>query len=77
MKAAPFSQAVLDQCKIDRSLLIRELQSYEPAGVMRLWKGRSVDHLHEVTKERVATLRRELALIDALIEFAEAVGEAL
>jgi hypothetical protein len=77
MNAHPLSQAVLDRCKTDRSLLAGELQSYEPAGVMRLWKGRSVDHLQDVTEERIATLRRELALIDALIEFTEAVGEAL
>jgi hypothetical protein len=77
MSVLPLSQAVLDRCRADRSELVAELHSYEPRGVMRLWRGRSMDRLREVTGERVVTLQREIAIIDALIEFAEAVEEAL
>jgi hypothetical protein len=73
----PLTQAVIDKCKADRSRLLAELLSYEPHGVMRLWKRQSTEHLREVTNERVDTLRRELALIDTTIEFAATVGDDL
>jgi len=57
--------------------MIQELQSYEPVGVMHLWKGRSAERLHDVTGDRVDSLRRELARIDAMIEFVNALSQVL
>jgi hypothetical protein len=77
MSSHGLAEAFIEKCITERRRLADELQSYEPLGVMRLWQGRSVDHLHEVTNERVDALRRELAMIDAMIEFASAIGRAL
>jgi hypothetical protein len=42
-------------------------------GVMRLWRGRSQDHLQDITDERVGAIHRELARLDATIELATTV----
>lgn len=69
--------AFIAKCEADRARMIRELQSYEPVGVMHLWRGRSADHLHDITGERVDALRRELARIDATIAFVAALSRVL
>jgi hypothetical protein len=71
------AQGLIEQCSLERARLVEQLQSYEPFGVVRLWQGRSTDSLSEVTDELVDTLRRALAMIDATIEFAAAIGNAL
>ena len=71
------AQAFIEKCEADRARMIRELQSYEPVGVMHLWRGRSVDRLHDITDERVDGLRRELARIDATIAFVTALSQVL
>lgn len=52
--------------------LRQELLSYEPFGVMRLWAGRAIDNARDVTAERIADLERQIAQIEATIEFARA-----
>jgi hypothetical protein len=69
--------AFVERCQADRSRMIQELQSYEPVGVMHLWKGRSAERLHDVTEDRVDSLRRELARVDAMIEFVNALSRVL
>ena len=71
------ARAFIERCEADRARMIRELQSYEPVGVMHLWRGRSAEHLHDITGERVDALRRELARIDATIEFVSALSQVL
>ena len=71
------ARAFIERCEADRSRMIQELQSYEPVGVMHLWKGRSAERLHDVTEDRVDSLRRELARIDAMIEFVNALSQVL
>jgi hypothetical protein len=66
------AQSFIDDCQAERDRVIGELQSYEPVGVMHLWRGRSMDHLLEVTDERIDALRRELARIDATLHFVTA-----
>jgi len=71
------ARAFVEKCKADRARMIRELQSYEPVGVMRIWRGRSLAHPHDVTDERVDELRREIAGIDATIDFVTALSQVL
>jgi hypothetical protein len=52
--------------------LRQELLSYEPLGVMRLWAGRAIANARDVTAERIADLERQIAQIEATIEFARA-----
>ena len=73
MSTADLTKAFVDRCESDRRLLIQELSLYEPMGVMRLWRGRSQDHLQDITDERVSAIHRELARLDATIELATTV----
>lgn len=77
MNSRHVAEAFIDRCIEERSRLVGELQSYEPLGVMRLWRGLSTDHLSEVTDERIDALQRQLAVLDATIEFAATIGRAL
>lgn len=77
MNSRHVAEAFIDRCIEERSRLVGELQSYEPLGVMRLWRGRSTDHLSEVTDERIDALQRQLAILDATIEFAATIGRTL
>ena len=73
MSTADLAKAFVDRCESDRRLLVQELSLYEPMGVMRLWRGRSQDHLQDITDERVGAIHRELARLDATIELATTV----
>ena len=77
MKHSELVEAFVARCRADRQRLLGELRSYHPIGVMRLWRGRSADSLREVTAERVAALERELAGLEATIEFAAAIANLL
>jgi len=56
----------------EQDRLCQELLSYEPRGVMRLWAGRAIDNARDVTADRIADLERQIAQIEATIEFARA-----
>ena len=77
MSAADFTKAFVDRCESDRRLLVQELSLYEPMGVMRLWRGRSRDHLQDITDERVSAIHREIAQLDATIELVTTAGRFL
>ena len=58
------------ESRAEQERLRDQLRLYQPVGVMRLWTGRSPDHLREVTAERVDEIHREIARIEAIIKFA-------
>jgi hypothetical protein len=58
------------QYRDEQDRLRQELLSYEPRGVMRLWAGRAIDNARDVTADRIADLERQIAQIEATIEFA-------
>ena len=72
----PFEEFI-GQSKIERDRLLNELASYHPIGVMRLWTGRSADHLRDITAERVDQIGREIARIDAAIQFSRKLQQEL
>jgi hypothetical protein len=72
----PFEEFI-GQAQIERDRLLGELASYHPIGFMRLWTGRSPDHLSEITAERVEQIGREIARIDATIQFSRKLQQEL
>jgi hypothetical protein len=72
----PFEEFIV-QSQIKRDRLLGELASYHPLGVMRLWTGRSADHLNDVTAERVEQIGREIARIEATIQFTRKLQQEL
>jgi hypothetical protein len=72
----PFEEFI-GQSQIERDRLLSELASYQPIGVMRLWTGRSADRLREVTAERVEEIKREIARIEATIQFSRKLQKVL
>jgi hypothetical protein len=77
MKEAALLAEFVARCRADQDRLLVELRSYHPTGVMRLWRGRSLDSLREVTEERIAAIERELAVIEATIEFATTIAKVI
>ena len=67
----------IERCRADQERLLAELRSYRPIGVMRLWRGRSVESLREITDERIGAIERELAGIEATIELATTLAKVL
>lgn len=61
----------------EQDRLRQELFSYEPRGVMRLWEGRAVDNVRDVTAERVVEIERQIARIEGTVEFVRALQKAL
>jgi hypothetical protein len=72
----PFDEFV-KQSRAEQERLRDQLRIYEPLGVMRLWTGRSPDHLREVTAEHVDEIQREIARIEATIKFATVLAKSL
>jgi hypothetical protein len=70
-------EVFVNRCRTEQDQLRDELQSYPTLGIIRVWKGRSVDHLLDVTDERIATIKHEIARIEATIEFVIALENAL
>lgn len=56
--------------RMEQDQLRNELRLYLPLGPMRLWMGRSTDHLEEVTSKRVSEIEHEIARLEGLIQFA-------
>jgi hypothetical protein len=67
----------VERCRADQDRLRDELRSYPPLGVMRVWTGRSVEHLRDITDERIAAIERELVGIEATIELVATLDQAL
>ena len=74
---ADLLDAFVKRCRAEQERLLAELRLYSPAGVMRLWRGRSLDTLREVTEDRIAQIERELAQLEATIEFATSIAKVL
>jgi hypothetical protein len=72
----PFD-AFVERSRIEQDELRGELRSYHPLGVMRLWTGRSSEQLLDVTAKRVSEIEREIARIEATIEFVAVLKKAL
>ena len=77
MDTAEFAHNFVTECEVYRRELTKELRLYEPYGVMRLWRGRSEEHLTDVTNDRITAIRRELARLDATVELVRTLGDAL
>jgi hypothetical protein len=72
----PFD-AFTERLRVEQDQLRDELQSYHPSGVMRLWSGRSTDHLVDVTAKRVGEIEREIARAEAIRKLIGVLREAL
>lgn len=72
-----FFEEFVRQYRDEQDRLREELFSYEPRGVMRVWTGRTLDEVREVTAERVAEIEQQIARIEATIEFTHALQKAL
>jgi hypothetical protein len=68
--------AFVKRSRAEQSQLLAELHSYR-SGITRLWTGRTVDGLREVTAERVSQIEQEIARIEATIEFVSTLGKVL
>jgi hypothetical protein len=68
--------AFVQRRRADQTRLRVELQSYESIG-MRLWTGRSVDRLRDITEERISAIGHELAEIETTIELVTSLGKFL
>jgi len=67
----------LEGSRVKEDQLLHELRSYHPRGTTRLWAGPSIDHLREVTEDRVAEIEREIARIAAAVEFVTVLRDAM
>ncbi len=68
--------AFVQRRRADQTRLRVELQTYESIG-MRLWTGRSVDRLRDITEERISEIGHELAEIETTIELVTSLGKFL
>ena len=69
--------AFVDKCRNDQAQLRNELRSYPPLGPMRVWVGPSDEDLQEITNDSIAKIKREIANIEATIEFVMELQKAL
>jgi hypothetical protein len=77
MKNNHLVEHFLHNARADQLRLRNELSAYAPNGTLRLWQGQSTDNLQDVTDERVAAIRRELARIDSTIQFVTTLSKLL